>query len=415
MSTRRLTVLAVAAGCVLTTLGISSPTQAASEHTIETGVVDYIVDGDTINVDLTGGPIEPVRLLGVQAMEAYHPSSPGSFDQCHAAAAREELRSLVDGKTVQLRAISASSTSKGRLHRSVWVQQGGVWVDVQKILIQKSLGLPIPSSTEPTHNIEYLTLAQQVAKAGQGIWDPTSCGSGPGQSVSLKLIVHWDADSNDATNINDEWVSIQNTDATESVNLSKWWVRDSSLSEYVLPTGTVLDPGERVIVRVGKGSNTTVNKYWGLTEPTFDNGGDGAYLFDPDGDLREWMMYPCLTSCTDPAMGDLSISKIAYDPTGSDSDNVNGEYVKIKNVSDRDILMRPYIVRSWPYTYTFSPKAWIDAGETLTLKVGKGSNSVTTRYWGKSDPIFNNSGDVAEIVTYDDIQLACKSYGNKSC
>ncbi len=106
MPTRRLAVLAVAAGCALATLG-SAPTQAASEHTIETGVVDYIVDGDTINVKISGGSIKPVRLLGVQAMEAYHPSNPDTTsDQCHAADAREELRSLVDGKTVQLRAIS---------------------------------------------------------------------------------------------------------------------------------------------------------------------------------------------------------------------------------------------------------------------------------------------------------------------
>ncbi len=286
---------------------------------------------------------------------------------------------------------------------------------MQKILIQKSLGLAIPSSTEPTHNIEYLTLAQQVAKNGKGIWDPDSCGSGPDQNVSLKLIVHWDADSNDATNINDEWVSIQNTDPTQSINLSKWWVRDSSLSFYVLPAHTTLSPGQRVNIRVGKGTNTTVNKYWGLSEPTFDNGGDGAYLFDPDGDLREWMMYPCLTYCTDPEIGNLSITKVSYDPAGSDADHVNGEYVKIKNVSDHDILMRPYIVRSWPYTYAFGPKTWIDAGDTLTLKVGKGSDSGSTRYWGKKAPIFNNSGDVVEIVTYDDIRLTCKAYGNKSC
>ena len=116
-------------GCAVAILGAPAASQAASEKPRETGVVTYIVDGDTVDVDVAGDgtatPV-PVRLLGVQAMDAFHPTLPGTSDACHAAAAREELRALVMGKTVQLRAMSASSTSRGRLLRSVWVQQKGV-------------------------------------------------------------------------------------------------------------------------------------------------------------------------------------------------------------------------------------------------------------------------------------------------
>ena len=31
--------------------------------------------------------------------------------------------------------------------------------------------------------------------------------------------------------------------------------------------------------------------------------GDGAYLFDPQGDLRASMTYPCRIACTDPYQG----------------------------------------------------------------------------------------------------------------
>jgi hypothetical protein len=28
--------------------------------------------------------------------------------------------------------------------------------------------------------------------------------------------------------------------------------------------------------------------------------GDGAYLFDPQGDIRAWMTYPCVGTCPQP-------------------------------------------------------------------------------------------------------------------
>jgi hypothetical protein len=52
-------------------------------------------------------------------------------------------------------------------------------------------------------------------------------------------------------------------------------------------------------VHVGKGTASATHKYWGMTAPVFDNPtsdakaiGDGGYLFDAQGDLRAWMLYP---------------------------------------------------------------------------------------------------------------------------
>ena len=60
-------------------------------------------------------------------------------------------------------------------------------------------------------------------------------------------------------------------------------------------------------MRVGKGSNNALNFFWGQSEPVFENVkrgrrgvGDGAYLFDPQGDLRAWRMYPCRPGCGGP-------------------------------------------------------------------------------------------------------------------
>ena len=55
---------------------------------------------------------------------------------------------------------------------------------------------------------------------------------------------------------------------------------------------------------------TTSEFYWGLRGPAFENVtrdetamGDGAYMFDPQGDLRLSMIYPCREACADPQRG----------------------------------------------------------------------------------------------------------------
>ncbi len=416
MRSARLVSLAVVVGFSATMLATST-SEAATQVAWETGTVRDVIDGDTVWVDIAGdgtSSTKSVRLLGIQAMEAYHPSIQNSVDECHAAAPREELDRLVLGKQVRLYSVKKSSTSLGRLLRSVYVQQGSTWVDVQRILLQKSMVLPVLSTTESVHNTDYMKVAQLAAQSGTGLWNPTSCGSGPSQDISLKLIVHYDAQSDDSTNVNDEWVSIQNP-GTRTISLKDWFLRDSSLTFFYFPSDTTVAPGQRVTMRVGKGTNSAATKYWGQSSPVFDNAGDGAYLFDPNGDLRTWMMYPCLVSCTDPEQGNLEISSVRYDATGVDDDNVNGEYLRVHNISDHRIHMRPYQIRSLPYSFTFSINQWIEPNQYLKLHVGKGTPTTTSLYWGKTAAILGNSGDKVELITYDDIELACRAWGTVSC
>jgi micrococcal nuclease len=55
---------------------------------------------------------------------------------------------------------------------------------------------------------------------------------------------------------------------------------------------------------VGSGSSSGTQFFWGLADAAFENAtdderalGDGAYLFDPQGDIRAWMTYPCRVAC----------------------------------------------------------------------------------------------------------------------
>src|SRR5207244_4829526 len=113
--------------------------------------------------------------------------------------------------------------------------------------------------------------------------------------------------------VNGEYVRIQNQSATQTVPLGRWWVRDSGLRRYTFPRGTVLQPGQTSTVHVGRGRRTGDTFYWGLSGTVFENSanggdvGDGAYLFDPQGDLRGSMVYPCVFECSDPNLGAIQV------------------------------------------------------------------------------------------------------------
>ena len=93
------------------------------------------------------------------------------------------------------------------------------------------------------------------------------------------------------------------------MSLAGWWVRDAAYRGnkahgYVFPAGAQVGPGERVRLRSGTARDQDGTYTGGWTSPIFANVtggakwlGDGAWLFDPQGDLRAWYMYPCRAAC----------------------------------------------------------------------------------------------------------------------
>lgn len=278
------------------------------------GKVKFVDDGDTIDVRLptsTGKrKTVRVRVTGIQAMEqSVYTSHPRKRrGDCHALPATARLEQLIrkGHGTVRLAAQDPQSTTGGRLRRSVAVKVGGQWLDVGKVLVAEGHALWLPNPVEYAWNATYNELAQKAALAGVNLWDTEACGVGPSADASLDFAVQPDARGNDFDNVNGERVTIQDLDPATPVPLGHWWVRDSALRRYTFPSGAVIQPGGTLTMRVGVGTNTDITFYWGQKRPVFENPkpdgrgmGDGAYLFDPQGDLRAWMMYPCrLVDCS---------------------------------------------------------------------------------------------------------------------
>jgi endonuclease YncB( thermonuclease family) len=272
------------------------------------GKLKFVDDGDTVDVKLptSTGKVKTVRvrITGIQAMEqtVYNSHPRKRRGDCHALPATARLDQLMRAGhgRVRLGAQDPASTTGNRLRRTVAVKIRGTWVDVGKVLTAEGHALWLPNPVEYAWNATYSKLSQEAALAQVNLFDTDVCGPGPSAASPLSLTVHADARGNDFDNVNGERVTIQNLDSVNPVLLGGWWLRDSALRRFYFPSDAVIAPGASVVARVGRGTNTATTFYWGLKRPAFENArddgrgmGDGAYLFDPQGDLRAWMIYPC--------------------------------------------------------------------------------------------------------------------------
>ena len=110
------------------------------------------------------------------------------------------------------------------------------------------------------------------------------------------MTLNFNAEGDDGENANGEYAVIKNS-GTQPLSIAGWRFRDSSLRWTTFPSGAKIPAKGSVRVHVGKGTNTASTFFWGLNSPAFENSGDGGYLFDPQGDLRAWLIYPCRYAC----------------------------------------------------------------------------------------------------------------------
>jgi hypothetical protein len=269
-------------------------------------------------------------------------------------------------------------------------------------------------TVEDAWNERYNRAEQEAARKGVGLWNPTHCGAGPSQDVPIRTWVSWDPLGNDAQNINGEWIKVENASTSTPLPLGGWWVRDSMLRRFTFPVGTVLAPGETATVHAGHGTRSGNEFYWGLDDPPFQNAndprhlGDGGYLFDPQGDLRASMVYPCVVACSDPNQGAVAVSAQPRSP----------ESVAFRNVSGHPVDLYGYEMETESgSSYDFGSGSVLQPGEVLRLYVDGDPSDDTrlVRHWGVNRWLFPDRGGAVRLQTFTDITLACDAWGSGSC
>ena len=390
-----------------------------SQCKVWTGKVRDVGDGDTLDASIPGdglGGLLRVRIIGIQAMELTSYRAAQRAGDCHAVDATRRLEQLVrrSKRRIRVASLYPESRSRGRRLRSVAVRYKGRWRDVGRILVSEGQALWWPGRNEDASNVRYSVLTQRAAAARRGLFSPNACGIGPSEGHPLKLWVNWDADGTDSYDVNGEWVRVRNLDPVNPLPLGGWHLRDSLLRRFTFPPGAVLAPGAWTTVYAGEGQSFGSEFFWGQPTPVFENTtrddrglGDGAYLFDPQGDIRAWMIYPCRIGCADPAAGLVTM----------DAQPRRNEVVEIRNNATWPIWLENYLLKSPPYTYAFAPGTVLNPGETMRVFTNgdPADDTPLERHWGMTSEILNNGGDSATLVSYTDVTLACTAWGSKSC
>ena len=401
------------------------PGTSTPRCTFWSGKVTSVSDGDTMRVRLDGGPEVIVRVSGINAMELSNYDTRHRSGACHAVEAADRTSELVRAAKgrVRLSAIDPKSHSRNRERRSVELRIGRRWVDLGRTLLSEGLALWLPATKEWAWNARYSTVVEDAAARRVGMWNASACGVGPSEGHPIKLWANWDGDGNDGYlyGPNAEWIRIKNLDPTNALPLAGWWLRDADLPkqlnrrQYVFGRDAVIPPGGTMTVHLGPGVDTELDKYWGLNVPLLDNvnrdkeAGDGAYLFDPDGDLRAYMMYPCRVNCGDPNQAAL---QLAVKTTGN-------QWVEVRNVSIHPVGLEDYrLSMDRPnHVYTFAPDTTLQPGETLRIVVTRDpeDDQPLLRGWGQGTQILPRRGGAIRLSSYRDVVLACVPWGTGTC
>jgi endonuclease YncB( thermonuclease family) len=290
----------------------------------ETGTVQAVTDGDTVEVKTCRGVLE-VRQIGIQATET---AKPDHLSQCGADEATNFMKKMLPiGSEVQLRATNYASSNNyqevARPFRTIYAKdsEGQFTIDVQAKLLSAGLSLWFPNSTnEYFHNLEYLTLLNKAAEEKIGLWSKTLC---PNDLTPLDSIDLWVNSDSPLSNENafGEYVLLHNKSEKE-IDISKWSIRDSSLQlrdeKYAFASGSKIGAGQVLTVYLGEAianyplASSEIS--FGLKSPILQNPttssekftGDGIYLISPrttkgGGNIRAWMNRPCIPNdCVPP-------------------------------------------------------------------------------------------------------------------
>ncbi|HEX6335879.1 MAG TPA: thermonuclease family protein [Jiangellaceae bacterium] len=169
MRTGRLVIAVVAmtclvAGCATATRdGSSEPGGVAMDG--EQAVVLHVVDGDTFDVELSGGSTERVRLPQIDAPE---------LDECGYAESSAALEELVWGETVRLAQTESGPgrDDHGRLLRATWL----VGKDVGLLLVRDGLARWLSRYADEDSRLAqmYEQAERQARDEGAGLW--SACG-----------------------------------------------------------------------------------------------------------------------------------------------------------------------------------------------------------------------------------------------
>jgi micrococcal nuclease len=135
-----------------------------------TATVAYVVDGDTIDVEI-GGRSERIRLIGINTPETKKPNSPIECFGPEASAFTESL--LPEGTPVRIERDIVGRDDYGRLLGYVYlVDQPDLFVNLE--IVEQGFAQPLTIEPNSTFAPDFAAAARRAERADLGMWGACS-------------------------------------------------------------------------------------------------------------------------------------------------------------------------------------------------------------------------------------------------
>jgi endonuclease YncB( thermonuclease family) len=250
---------------------------------VERGVVDGVIDGDTIQAVVDGQRVE-IRLIGVDAPEAA---------DCYGGDSRTALSSLVTGQTVALASDGAEVDSSGRWLRYAIIES------TPPVLVNAELvsdGAVIPVHSGHAQQDDFMARGDRAYASGKGLWGTFVCGhSDDGVSPDRPQLrvseVNLAPAGTSEVDLTEEWFQIVNQSYTV-VDISGWLVRNETGERFFdFPAGTAVAAGSSLRVTTGCGNSTGDVLYWCSETPVWSISDNTVILRDQLGNVVDRRTY----------------------------------------------------------------------------------------------------------------------------
>ena len=233
----------------------------------DAATVTRVIDGDSVELAIDGQDVE-ARLIGINAPE---------LADCQGPAATDALASVVEGQAVDV--IEFGEDRFDRLLVELIIGDESV----NEALVRAGWALGLHGDER-----DWTAEMASAAEAGLGMWDlPEACA--PTDADLVIADVEPDPPGPDDEVLEDEWVEIENT-GTEPVDLAGWTLRDESTSNRFTFESGRLDPGQRLRLRTGCGTDSETDIHWCSSAGVWSNRGETVLLLAPSGAIVDYRL-----------------------------------------------------------------------------------------------------------------------------
>jgi micrococcal nuclease len=109
--------------------------------------------------------------------------------------------------------------------------------------------------------------------------------------------------------------------------------------------------------------------------------------------------------------GEIVISAVHYDAAGDDRENLNDEYITIRNRGNATVDLTGWQIRDSDGFVYILPALSLPSGKTMNLYTGNGTSSPGSLSMGSPVPVLNNDGDTVNLIDEKGNHVSSFSWG----